>query len=105
MADQRFLRDEFAMAALPALVSRHRADVAWSEVAPRAYEIADAMREARMAKPPPGFASWAVQADAMRLVDKVAAFNPDAGEIGAGMLANLVTLARSIKQQTEGNPS
>lgn len=41
------LRDEFAMSAVSALVARHRADVAWSEVAPRAYEIADAMMKAR----------------------------------------------------------
>ena len=41
------LRDEFAMAALPALIARHRADVAWSEIAPLAYEIADAMMEDR----------------------------------------------------------
>jgi len=41
------LRDEFAIAALPALISRHRADVAWSDVAPLSYSIADAMLEAR----------------------------------------------------------
>ena len=45
--DQKTLRDEFAMAALPSLASRHRADVAWAEIAPTAYKIADAMMEAR----------------------------------------------------------
>lgn len=37
------LRDKFAMSALPALIARHRADIPWGDVAPRAYEIADAM--------------------------------------------------------------
>lgn len=41
------LRDVFAWQALPALIARHRADVAWSAVAPTAYEIADAMLRAR----------------------------------------------------------
>ena len=44
------MRDQFAMAALPALLARHRADVAWSEVAPLSYKIADAMLEARKEK-------------------------------------------------------
>lgn len=46
-SDDLTLRDQFAMAALPALIARHRADVAWSRVAPLAYEIADAMMKAR----------------------------------------------------------
>lgn len=37
------LRDWFAGQALSALIGRHRADVAWSEVAPIAYQIADDM--------------------------------------------------------------
>lgn len=41
------LVDRFAMAALPALIARHRADVAWGDVAPRAYEIARAMMAER----------------------------------------------------------
>lgn len=45
--ETKTLRDELAMAALPALLSRHRADVAWSEVAPLAYQIADDMLKAR----------------------------------------------------------
>lgn len=41
------LRDEFALAALPALLARHRADLSWTEVAPTAYSVADAMILAR----------------------------------------------------------
>ena len=37
------LRDYFAGQALGALITKHRADVHWSEMAPRAYQIADAM--------------------------------------------------------------
>jgi len=44
------MRDQCAMAALPALLARHRADVAWAEVAPLSYKIADAMLEARKEK-------------------------------------------------------
>jgi hypothetical protein len=44
------LRDAAALAALPALIARHRADVAWAEVAPRAFEIADAFIAARETK-------------------------------------------------------
>lgn len=41
------LRDYFAAQAIPALIARHRADVPWSSIAPRAYGIADAMLEER----------------------------------------------------------
>lgn len=41
------LRDEFAMAALPALIARHRADVAWSDIARTAYGLADNMIKER----------------------------------------------------------
>ncbi len=41
------LRDWFAGQALSALIARHRADVSWSDVAPRAYEIADEMLAVR----------------------------------------------------------
>ena len=44
------LRDYFAAAALPALIARHRADVTWSKIAPRAFELADAMIAARGVK-------------------------------------------------------
>lgn len=44
------LRDWFAGQAISALVARHRADVAWSELAPTAYRIADAMLAARSGK-------------------------------------------------------
>lgn len=44
------LRDEMAMAALPALIARHRADVPWSRIAPLTYEIADSMLAAREEK-------------------------------------------------------
>jgi len=37
------LRDYFAGRALSGLIARHRAEVAWSDVAPQAYRIADAM--------------------------------------------------------------
>jgi len=47
MTDLTTLRDQFAAASLPALIARHRADVAWSEIAPLAYSIADDMLEAR----------------------------------------------------------
>ena len=43
-------RDYFAAAGLPALIARHRADLAWSAIAPTAYEIADAMLIARDAQ-------------------------------------------------------
>lgn len=46
-AYQADYRDRAALAALPSLLSRHRADVAWANVAPLAYEIADAMLAAR----------------------------------------------------------
>lgn len=38
---------------------------------------------------------------ALRLVDRVSRLNPDAGEIGAGMLASLVADARDIAATTE----
>ena len=41
------LRDQFAMAALPALIGLHRADLRWKDCAPEAYKLADAMMEAR----------------------------------------------------------
>ena len=41
------LRDAAALAALPALIARHRADVPWAHVAPMAYAIADALVQAR----------------------------------------------------------
>lgn len=41
------LRDWFAGQAISALVARHRADVAWGDIAPTAYAIADAMIAAR----------------------------------------------------------
>ena len=44
---QKTLRDEFAMAALPALIGLHRADLRWQDVAPQAYALADKMMEAR----------------------------------------------------------
>lgn len=44
------LRDAAALAALPSLIDRHRADIPWSEIAPRAYEIADAFIAARETK-------------------------------------------------------
>lgn len=47
LAHTKTLRDEFAMAALSSLVSRHRADLAWSQIALRAYEIADDMLKVR----------------------------------------------------------
>jgi len=50
MTETLTLRDQFAMAALPALISRHRADVGWNEVAPLSYRVADAMLEARKEK-------------------------------------------------------
>lgn len=43
------LRDWFAGQAISGLVKRHRADVAWSEIAPTAYKIADAMLAKRSA--------------------------------------------------------
>jgi hypothetical protein len=43
MTNEITLRDRFAIAALPALISRHRADVAWSQIAPTAYQLADAL--------------------------------------------------------------
>jgi hypothetical protein len=43
------LRDAAALAAMPALIARHRADVPWTRVAPLAYEIADAFLDARRA--------------------------------------------------------
>lgn len=42
------LRDYFAGRALPALLTRHRADVAWDDAAPLAYRVADAMLKARV---------------------------------------------------------
>ena len=36
------LRDYIAAGAIPALIARQRADIAWSEVVPTAYKIADA---------------------------------------------------------------
>jgi hypothetical protein len=44
------LRDYFAAAAISGLIQRHRADVAWADVAPAAYKIADAMIAHREAK-------------------------------------------------------
>ena len=44
---QKTLRDEFALAALPALIGLHRADLRWQDVAPQAYALADKMMEAR----------------------------------------------------------
>lgn len=44
------LRDAAALAALPALIARHRADVAWSMIAPLAFEIADDFIAARERK-------------------------------------------------------
>lgn len=41
------LRDWFAGQVVGQLVHRHRAEVAWSDVAPLAYRIADAMLAAR----------------------------------------------------------
>ncbi len=41
------LRDAAALAALPALIARHRADVPWEQIAPRAFGIADAFIAAR----------------------------------------------------------
>ena len=45
---EKTLRDEFAMAALPALIGLHRADLRWQDVAPQAYALADKMMKERM---------------------------------------------------------
>jgi hypothetical protein len=44
---KKTLRDEFAMAALPALIGLHRADLRWQDVAPQAYALADKMMKER----------------------------------------------------------
>lgn len=44
---EQHLRDAAALAALPALIARHRADVTWGAVAPLAFQIADAFMVAR----------------------------------------------------------
>lgn len=41
-ADLTELRWQAALAALPALIARHREDVSWTAVAPTAFSIADA---------------------------------------------------------------
>ena len=43
------LRDYFAGQAIAALIQRHRADMAWGDMAPQAYRIADEMLKARKA--------------------------------------------------------
>jgi hypothetical protein len=55
MTDLTTLRDQFAAAALPALIAQHRVHVAWSEIAPEAYAIADDMLKARAAISDPLF--------------------------------------------------
>jgi hypothetical protein len=45
--DGMSLRDWFAGQAVAALIARHRADVAWGDIAPTAYATADAMLKAR----------------------------------------------------------
>jgi hypothetical protein len=55
MTDLTILRDQFAAAALPALIARHRADVSWGEIPAIAYKIADNMLKARDAVNDPMF--------------------------------------------------
>lgn len=43
----RFLRDEFAMAALTGLLSKYETDSPWQYVAKSSYDIADLMLTAR----------------------------------------------------------
>jgi hypothetical protein len=45
------LRDFFAAHCLPALIARHRADLPWGNIAPTAYEIADAVMREREKAP------------------------------------------------------
>lgn len=80
------LRDEFAMAAVSALIQRHRADVAWSDIGPRAYEVADALLCARATAPEVDFQLIAgrEQEQRMQAEAKLSALAEGLGLIAAG---------------------